>query len=58
MKISLGCGFWTEPGWIGLDSDMMTAKKARIAGHDVRTHDVRNGLPFADAETRIEPLEY
>ena len=58
MKISLGCGFWTEPGWTGLDNDPAAVKHALAAGHQVVRGDVRLLLPWADGSAEYVHHEH
>jgi predicted SAM-dependent methyltransferase len=46
MKINVGCGYWVEPGWVGLDVDTKAVEAATERGMDVRLHDVTTGFPF------------
>jgi predicted SAM-dependent methyltransferase len=46
LWVNVGCGYWVEPGWIGLDCDRYAVQAAGKRGMDVRQHDVRTGFPF------------
>jgi predicted SAM-dependent methyltransferase len=48
MWVNVGCGYWVEPGWIGLDSNRDAVKAATDRGMDVRRCDVSTGLPFGN----------